>query len=101
MTYPPGVIEKFVSDANIGVVGSGKAKKTKGAVKSALCVACIKCCVVANLEAWRDRGMEAFDAKSRLGKSSGVRECLSLLGPQRHQGGLRREFVFEEMRDLE
>ena len=34
--HPPDVIGKYVSDAIIGVVGSGKTKKVKGAVKSAL-----------------------------------------------------------------
>ena len=54
----------------MGVVGNGKAKKVKGAAKSALLVATDKGDPVANLEAWGDWRMEAFDARSPLGASS-------------------------------
>ena len=46
------VVEKCAPDAIICVVGSGKAKKAKGAAKSALPVATDKGDVVANLEVW-------------------------------------------------
>ena len=59
--HPLDVVEKCAPDAIIGVVGSGKAKKAKGAVKSALPVATDKCDAVANLEAWGDWKIEAFD----------------------------------------
>ena len=59
--HPLNVVEKCAPDANIGVVGSGKAKKAKGAAKSALLVATDKRDAVANLEAWRDWSIEAFD----------------------------------------
>eukprot|EP00450_Noctiluca_scintillans_P029453 CAMPEP_0194549464 /NCGR_PEP_ID=MMETSP0253-20130528/95220_1 /TAXON_ID=2966 /ORGANISM="Noctiluca scintillans" /LENGTH=399 /DNA_ID=CAMNT_0039396893 /DNA_START=22 /DNA_END=1219 /DNA_ORIENTATION=- len=61
MIHPPDVVEKYAPDAIIGVVGSGKAKKAKGAGKSALPVATDKGDAVANLEAWGDWRVEAFD----------------------------------------
>ena len=61
MIHPPDVVEKYAPDAIIGVVGNGKAKKAKGAAKSALPVATDKGVPVANLEAWGDWRMEAFD----------------------------------------
>merc|ERR1712012_1388222 len=61
MIHPPDVVEKYAPDAIIGVVGSGKAKKVKGSSKSALPVATDKGDAVANLEAWGDWRMEAFD----------------------------------------
>ena len=61
MIHPPDVVEKYASDAIIGVVGNGKAKMAKGAAKSALPVATDKGDRVANLEAWGDWRMEAFD----------------------------------------
>ena len=36
MILPPDVVEKYAPDAIMGVVGNGKAKKAKGAAKSAL-----------------------------------------------------------------
>ena len=59
--HPLDVVEKCAPDANIGVVGSGEAKKAKGAAKSALPVATDKGDAVAKLEAWRDWRIEAFD----------------------------------------
>ena len=50
MIHPPDVVEKYAPDAIIGVVGNGKAKKAKGAAKSALPVATDK----GDLEAWGD-----------------------------------------------
>ena len=47
--HPLDVVEKCAPDANIGVVGSGEAKNTD------------KGDAVANLEAWRDWRIEAFD----------------------------------------
>ena len=61
MIHPPDVVEKYAPDAITGVVGNGKAKKAKGAAKSALPVATDKGDPVANLEAWGDWKMEAFD----------------------------------------
>ena len=61
IAHPLDVVEKCAPDAIIGVVGSGAAKKAKGAVKSALPVATDKCDAVANLEAWGDWKIEAFD----------------------------------------
>merc|ERR1712136_386970 len=61
MIHPPDVVEKYAPDAIIGVVGNGKAKKAKGAAKSALPVATDKGDPVANLEVWGDWRMEAFD----------------------------------------
>ena len=55
------MVEKCAPDAIIGVVGSGEAKKAKGAAKSALLVATDKRDAVANLEVWGDWGIEAFD----------------------------------------
>ena len=51
MIHPPDVVEKYAPDAIFGVVGSGKAKKAKGAAKSALLVATDQVDAVANLEA--------------------------------------------------
>ena len=53
MIHLPDVIKKYPPDAVIGVVGGGKAKKVKGAGKSAP-VATDKGDAVANLEAWRE-----------------------------------------------
>merc|ERR1719240_2479016 len=61
MIHPHDVVEKYAPDAIIGVVGNGKAKKAKGSSKSALPVATDKGDPVANLEAWGDWRMEAFD----------------------------------------
>ena len=61
MIHPPDVVEKYAPDAIFGVVGSGKAKKAKGAAKSSLPVATDQGDAVANLEAWGDWRMEAFD----------------------------------------
>ena len=61
MIHPPDVVEKYAPDAIMGVVGNGKAKKAKGAAKSVLPVATDKGDPVANLEAWGDWRMEAFD----------------------------------------
>ena len=61
MIHPLDVVEKYGPDAIIGVAGSGKAKMAKGSAKSALLVATDKCDAVANLDAWRDWRMEAFD----------------------------------------
>ena len=65
MIHPRDVVEKYAPDAVIGVVGSGKAKKVKGAGKSAL-VATDKGDAVANVEAWRDWRMEDFDDTPRV-----------------------------------
>ena len=62
MIHPLDVVEKYGPDAIIGVAGSGMAKMAKGSAKSALLVATDKGDAVANLEAWRDWRMEAFDA---------------------------------------
>ena len=59
--HPPDVVEKYAPDAIMGVVGNDKAKKAKGAAKSALPVATDKGDPIANLEAWGDWRMEAFD----------------------------------------
>ena len=61
MIHPPDVVEKYAPDAIFGVVGSGKGKKAKGAAKSSLPVATDHGDAVANLEAWGDWRMEAFD----------------------------------------
>ena len=61
MIHPPDVVEKYAPDAIFGVLGSGKAKKAKGAAKSALPVATDQGDAVANVEAWGDWRMEAFD----------------------------------------
>ena len=61
MVHPLDVVEKYGPDAIRGVAGSGKAKMAKGSAKSALLVATDKGDAVANLEAWRDWRMEAFD----------------------------------------
>ena len=61
MIHPPDVVEKYAPDAIFGVVGSGKAKKAKGVAKSSLPVATDQGDAVANLEAWGDWRMEAFD----------------------------------------
>ena len=58
MIHPPDVVEKYAPDAIIGFVGNGKAK---GAAQSALPVATDKGDPIANLEAWGDWTMEAFD----------------------------------------
>ena len=58
--------EKSASNAIIGVIGSGKAKKAEGAAKSVLLVAFLKCDVTANWKAWRDWNMEAFDDTPRV-----------------------------------
>ena len=59
-TYPHNVVKKYAPDAIIGVVGSGKAQKVKGAEKSAP-VATEKGDAVENLEAWGDWRTEALD----------------------------------------
>ena len=59
--HPLDVVEKCAPDAIIGVVGSGKAEKAKGAAKSALPVATDKGDAVANLEPWGDWRIEAFE----------------------------------------
>ena len=61
MIHPPDVVEKYAPDAIFCVVGNGKAKKAKGAAKSTLLVATDQGDAVANLEAWGDWRMEAFD----------------------------------------
>ena len=61
MIHPPYAVEKYAPDAIMGVVGNGKAKKAKGAAKSALPVATDKGDPIANLEAWGDWRMETFD----------------------------------------
>ena len=90
MTHPPDVIEKYASDAVIGVDGGGKAKKVSGAPKSALSCASDKGDADANLEAggYRRRAM------SPRGGSSIVRECLLLIDSQHHlwRGSLCQEF---------
>ena len=50
MIHPPNVVEKYAPEAIFGVLGSGKAKKAKGAAKSALPVAMIR---VMRLQIWR------------------------------------------------
>ena len=64
MIHLPDVIRKYAPEAVICVVGSGKAKKVKGTGKSAP-VATDKGDAVANLEAWRDWRMEAFEDTPR------------------------------------
>ena len=62
---PPYVVEKYAPGAIIGVVGSGKAKKTEGAGKSAP-VATDKGYANANLEEQGDRRMEDCDDTPRV-----------------------------------
>ena len=52
MIHPPDVVEKYAPEAIFGVLGSGKAKKAKGAAKSAMPVAMIR---VMRLQIWRLR----------------------------------------------
>ena len=61
MIHHPDVVEKYATDAIRGVVSNGKEKRAKGAAKLAMPVATDKGDPVANLEAWRDWRMEAFD----------------------------------------
>ena len=55
------MVEKCAPDANIGVVGSGEAKKAQGAAKSVLPVVTDEGDAVANLEVWGNWRIEAFD----------------------------------------
>ena len=82
-TLPPCLIrsislmssKKYAPDADIVVAGSGKAKKMKGAVKSAP-VATDKGDALANLEAWGDWRMEAVDDTPRV-LLVNVRSCVN------------------------
>ena len=58
MIYPPDVVEKMLQMRSLVFVGNGKAK---GASKSALLVATDKSDTVANLGAWGDWRIQAFD----------------------------------------
>ena len=61
MIHSPDVVENNATDAIRDVVGNGKAEKAQGAAKSDLPVATDTGDTVANLEAWGDWRMEAFD----------------------------------------
>ena len=85
------------------VDGSGKAKDGRGPSKSALSFGAENRDAGANWEAWRDRGEGDFGrrARSPVGGSSVVRECLPLPDSQHHLRDLCRDFLCKEPRGLD
>ena len=59
--HPPYVVEKYASDAIVGVVNKVKTNQAEGPVKSGLPVASVRCDVVSILEAGGDRRIVALD----------------------------------------
>ena len=103
MIHPLDVVEKYGPDAIIGVAGSGKAKMAKGSAKSALLVATGKGDAVANLEAWRDWRMEAFDDTPGVLLVTVRSHCERLLffGAQHQFRGLCYHLFSEELQDFQ
>ena len=101
--HRPYVVERYASDAIIGVVGKGKSDQAEGAVKSGLLDASARCDVVANLEAGErlEDGGSGRHAKCPVGESSSVRECLLQRSSQRHLRGLCHDLFCGECQDLE
>ena len=103
MIHPPDVVEKYAPDAIFGVVGSGKAKKAKGAAKSSLPVATDQGDAVANLEAWGDWRIKAIDDTPRV-LLLNLRSYVDVgcyLVFQHHLRGPCHDFLCEEFQDLE